>query len=124
MAEFESSYKRYQHTLKKVLKEDGEAGEELRGGLTANRFCSSPAGEDWPVRASRPPCLSANRVEVFGAEREPTRSSGDEEGAGETWPGHEDEGWIHLHTNSQTLLVPFYFILFYFTVYSESFQMH
>lgn len=57
-----------------------------------------PAGEDRPIRASRPPRFPTNRVEAFGAECCPTGSSGDEEGAGETWQGHENEGTCYMHT--------------------------
>lgn len=94
VAEFESSYKRYQHTLKKVGSMEGQT---TRGGLRSSEsvFINSfllLTGEDWLVRASRPPCLPAYRMEAFGAERSQTWSSGDEEGTGETRPGHEDEG--------------------------------
>lgn len=95
--------------VRELLQEIPAHSEEGRGGnggaeqsqrsqgSASNRFCPSLPGEDWLVRASQPPCLSANRVEVFGAEHDPTRNSGDEEGPGETWPGHEDEGLSHQH---------------------------
>ena len=103
MAEFESSYKRYQHTLKKVRR--GRERERERGEERSRWGFKLPflPGEDWLVCASRPPRLPANRVEAFGAERCPTGSSGDEEGAGETRPGHEDEGkcsWMNAHLSA------------------------
>lgn len=98
VAEFESSYKRYQHTLKKVregMKKGG--GGDMEVGKEELNPLLLP-GEDRPVCASRPPRLPANRVEAFGAECCPTGSSGDAEGAGETRTGHEDEGTYCTHT--------------------------
>lgn len=86
VAEFESSYKRYQHTLKKVRGGMKEGGQETHVYQLREKGCVRfirlfLPGEDWPVCASRPPHLPANRVEAFGAECCPTGSSGDEEGA-------------------------------------------